>query len=209
MIAMVLRKRWINVLILTLLPALMGVVINNATVTNVAFAGSSGLANLRVSMLGTSLGYDTSGSVYPEPAGITFGVTNFPRVVVQTFNDTATEDCIWGQFTVPSDYVANPSIVAVWSSATGGTANVADFEFKYKYVTGAATLDAATETPLNPGTFADPDSARLRQVSDLGAPSTGIAANATMLWGFCRDGADGDTIADQLHLYDLMLEYDS
>jgi len=175
-------------------------------------SGGTDATNQRVSMLNVSLGYDTTGSVYPEPAGVTFGVTNFPRIIVQTFNDTSTRDCMWGQFSVPTDYSANSSIVVVWSSlATSG--NV-DWEFDYAYVTANDTnsLDASASSLTAAGVDAAPGATERRMEFDLGSPSTGIAADATMLWGLCRDGLEAgptDTLADQVHVYDVLFEYDS
>jgi hypothetical protein len=170
--------------------------------------GSSeiGLVDQRVSLIQGPLGYTAVG-VWQEPAVISIAPTNWGGVMVQTFDNTATRDCIYGQATVPSDYAANSSVVVNWTSTV--TTNAVDWELDYKYVAAGETLDAATETALDPTDATAPATTKFLVTSDLGAPATGVGANKTLLWALCRNGAGTDNLAGKVYVYDVLFEYDN
>src|SRR3990172_8672711 len=100
------------------------------------------MATHEPSILGFNSGPDASGSVFVEPYSIkaTNDVWRDHHII---FNDTATRDLFYGQFTVPQNYVGTALLVIIWTAQVTSGNVVWDFDYRTVGGDDTTSLDQA------------------------------------------------------------------
>ena len=165
------------------------------------------MATHEISLLGPSTVPDTSGNCWQEP--YTIAATNDVwALLVYRFKDSGTKVGVYGQFTVPQNYVGTAAVKPVWT-ATATTGNIV-WQFEYRTVGGDDTtsLDQAGTEETPNVTDAAPTAAHRRLQPTISPTSANFAAGETVEYYFVRDGSVvGDTLAADGLLFDLLLSY--
>lgn len=165
------------------------------------------MATHQISILGPGTVPDTSGNVFWE--GYDVKATNdvWDNLVV-IFNDTATDLFLYGQFTVPQNYVGSSVVIPVWTS-TATTGNVV-WGFEYRAIGGDDTtsLDQAGSVQDVTVTDAAPTAANRRLTPSISPTAGNFAAGNTVTFRLSRDGTSGsDTMAAAAILFDAIFQY--
>lgn len=164
------------------------------------------MATHQISILNGSLSLGGSGNVYATTFD-TLATNDVWKHLVIAFKDTSTRDLMYGQFTVPQNYVGTPKIIPVWS--TSATSGNAIWDFDYRAVGGDDTesLDQAGTQEALTVTDAAPSASWERMTPEMAATAGNLAAGDTVTFLFGRDGASSDTIAATAVLFDLIFQY--
>ncbi len=166
------------------------------------------MATHRISLLGWSQVPDTSSNVVYEPLAV--AATNDAWLHdVWRFKDTSTRIGLHGSAWVPPNYNSSgtTSVVVVWS--TTATSNNAIWDFDYRAVGGndSESLDQSGTQESVSVTDAAPGAAWRRLECSAALTAGNLAAGDTLQFAIFRDGTDSDTIAADIFLFDIFLEY--
>jgi len=150
---------------------------------------------------------DSSGNVFLEPYPIK-ATNDFWKSTVYIFNDTATDDYLYGQFRVPDDYVGTAKIVITWT--TTATTDDVRWEFAYRAVGGddAESLDQSTAQETVTQADTAPSAANEKMTITIDLTSSNFAPGDIVTWRLGRTGTNaGDTLAAAAQLWDLRFQY--
>jgi hypothetical protein len=150
---------------------------------------------------------DSSGNVFLEPYPIK-ATNDFWKSTVYIFNDTSTDDYLYGQFRVPDDYVGTAKIVITWT--TTATTNDVRWEFAYRAVGGddAESLDQSTAQETVTQADTAPSAANEKMTITIDLTSSNLAPGDIVTWRLGRTGTNaGDTLAASAQLWDLRFQY--
>lgn len=150
---------------------------------------------------------DTSGNVFFEsyPAKAT---NDFFKHGDWVYNDTSTDDCVYGVFDVPGNFVSGAVFRFVWTS-TATSGNVV-WGVAYRTVGGDDTtsLDQATAEETLSVTDAAPTATDRRLTPGVAATDANFAVGETVEFKVCRNGTSGsDTMAAAAQLFNAYFEY--
>lgn len=165
------------------------------------------MSTYQLSILGPNTNPDTSGNVFFEPYPLK-ATNDIWKMLVAIFNDTATKLSLYGQFTVPQNYVGGGTFVFIWTAqlTTGNVVWTVD----YRTVGGDDTtsLDQATAEETLSVTDAAPTATDRRLTPSVAATAANFAAGETVEFFVSRDGASGsDTMAGAATLVDVLFQY--
>lgn len=168
------------------------------------------MATHQVSLLGPNTIPDTTARCFWETFDVKATNDVWKNLVV-IFNDPSSGQAhgIYGQMTIPQNYVGTAVIVPIWTStATSGNCR---WRFTYRTVGGDDTtsLDQSGSEEAVSLTDAAP-SAALRRLAPTGLAltSANLAAGETLEFLFERlDDSGTDTMAAAAILFDLLLQY--
>jgi hypothetical protein len=169
------------------------------------------MATHQISMLGAQVVPDGTGRCWFESYA-TFATNDVWRHNVVRFLNPASGEAhgIYGQFTVPQNYVSAAQVVPVWTS-TATTGNCR-WRLTYRTVAGdnANSLDQTSNEQQVSLTDAAPGAAHRRLAPSPGLTPTAanFAAGETVEYLFERlDDTGTDTMAADAVLHDLLFSY--
>lgn len=164
------------------------------------------MATHQIPILGFATCPDASGNVWAEPYSIVATNDVWPYLIFR-FKDSATKDKLYGEFTVPQNYVGTAAIIPVWSS-TATSGNVI-WEFAYRTVGGDDTtsLDQSGTEEAPTVTDAAPTAANRRLTPSISPTSANFAAGEKVQFYLARDGSGSDTMAADAQLHGLLFSY--
>lgn len=164
------------------------------------------MATHRIPILGWATLPDSSGSVWFEPLAVLATNDVWPELVA-VFADTATRIGLGGRFTAPKNYVGTPKFVIVWSTtATSGNA-IWDVDYRAVGADNSESLDQTGNQESLSVTDAAPGAAWRRMECLIAATAANFAVDDEVQFTLFRDGADSDTIAASIVLFQLLFEY--
>jgi hypothetical protein len=164
----------------------------------------AGGGNLYVNMLGGgTVMPDTSGNVFAEP--YTIKATNdFWGHTHWIFNNTSTDDSLYGAFELPAAAASGATVTMVWTStATSGDIR---YTLSYRVITADDTnsLDQATAVEAVTVTDTAPGAANRRMSLAFSPTNSNFATAGTVEWKLTRTGTSGsDTMAAAAQLVSL------
>jgi len=166
------------------------------------------MATHRIVILGWPAKPDNSGDVFPEPFSIKATNGVFDRLVL-IFNDTATRIGIPGGFTVPKNYVAGATLIAVWTSSAIAGNFIADFDYRAIGGDDAESLDQTGNQESVTVTDVAPSAAFERMEVSVALTDGNFAADDEVEFEFFRDGAaeGGGGIAAAVMCFQLLFGY--
>lgn len=167
------------------------------------------MATHQLSILGASLVPDTTGRCWCEPYDVIATNDVWKNLVIR-FKDPTSGQAhgVYGQFTVPQNYVGTAVIIPIWTS-TATTGNCR-WRFTYRDVGGDNTtsLDQTGNAEQVLVTDAAPGAANRRMTPSISLTSANLAAGETVTFLFERfDDTGVDTMAADAVLFDLLLQY--
>jgi hypothetical protein len=174
----------------------------NAVRDKIESLASSG--SLYINMLGGgTVMPDTSGNVFAEP--YTIKATNdFWGHTHWIFNNTSTDDSLYGAFELPAAAASGATVTMVWTStATSGDIR---YTLSYRVITGDDTnsLDQATAVEAVTVTDTAPGAANRRMSLAFSPTNSNFATAGTVEWKLTRTGTSGsDTMAAAAQLVSL------
>ena len=165
-------------------------------------------ATHRIPILGWATIPEGSGDVFFEPYDVKATNDVWDRLII-VFTDTAERDALHGSFTVPQNYVGTANLIVVWTSlATSGDV---EWDFDYRAVGGNDTESfdqTGTQESVNSNDTA-PSAANERMEITISLTNGNFATGDNVLFTLFRDGTDaGDTLSDNVLLFELYFEYD-
>jgi hypothetical protein len=150
---------------------------------------------------------DASGEVFPIPADAVMTNDNWKHLITG-FADGSTRTGLYGQFSVPEDYLDTANLIIVWSAPA--TAGDVEWDFDYRAVGGndVESLDQATaQESVNTNDTA-PSAIWERMELVIALTDGNFTAEDIVEFFFARDKSDaGDTMAATAYLFDLLFEY--
>lgn len=170
------------------------------------------MATQQISMLGVNTTPDSSGNCWQEPYSNLASNDAFPFLIYRFGASNAAQPTtrigLYGQFTVPQDYVTSAVVIPIWT-ATITSGNVV-WDLDYRTVGGDDTtsLDQAGTEESVSVTDAAPTSANNRLTPSLNPTDANFGVGETVEFGLFRDGTDAnDTMAGASALVDLIFQY--
>ena len=165
------------------------------------------MATHRMPVLGSGTIPDSSGDVFFEPYSIKATNDEWNRLVL-IFNDTSTRIGMHGGFTIPENFVDNPSLIIVWTSASTGSGIVWDLDYITVGGDDSESLDQFRDAISGVGD-SGPTTAHNRMESSIPLYPSYFVANDEVEFKLFRDGTDvGDTLAAAVIVFNILFEYD-
>lgn len=165
------------------------------------------MATHEISLLGPQTVPDATGFVYQQPYPL-LATNDIWGNLVYIFADGGTTNYLYGQCTLPQNYVTTAVIVIIWT-ATATSGNVV-WGFDYRVVGGDDTtsLDQATAVESVTVTDAAPTATDRRLRVTVALTSANLAAGSTLEFRLSRNPSNGsDTMAASAELFDCLLSY--
>jgi hypothetical protein len=164
------------------------------------------MATIKTPVLGGGTIPDTSGNVWFEPMGVSFGSNNLLPGLIGVYADTATKDKLYGRFVVPKNFVSNSQIVIRWAATV--TSGKVQWEFAYVSAGATATYDPAAVEETVTGNPTVAGTARLGNETTIAMTSGNFAADDEVEFYLARDGTSGnDTMAGSSYLFEILFQY--
>jgi len=138
---------------------------------------------------------DSSGNVFLEPYPVK-ATNDFWKHGHFVFNDTATDDSLYGKFELNRGCTSGATVTMVWT--TTATTGNARYTFSYRVITGtdANSLDQATSVEDVTITSTAPGAANRRISATFTPTNSNFATAGTVEWKLTRTGTNGgDTLA--------------
>lgn len=167
-------------------------------------------ATHQISVLGPNTVPDTTGRCWFETYDVAASNDVWKNLIAR-FKDPSGGQShgLYGQFTVPQNYVGTPVIVPIWTATA--TAGNCRWRFTYRTVGGDDTtsLDQAGNEEQVSLTDAAPTAANRRLApTGLALTAANLAAGETVEFLFERlDDTGVDTMAADALLFDLLFQY--
>ncbi len=176
---------------------------NEAPTKNDVYDRIEAVTTVYADMLASGTMPDTSGNVFAEPYTIKatndfWGHANF------IFNDTATDDSLYGKFELNTACASGATVTMVWSSTA--TAGNVRYTLSYRVITADDTnsLDQATAVEAVTITDTAPGAANRRMSATFTPTNSNFATAGTVEWKLTRTGTSGsDTMAAAAQLVAL------
>jgi len=165
------------------------------------------MATARIPILGAHTTPDNTGLVWFEPQQIIAGGAFFDHLTVIFDNPGSTQNKLYFAFEVPQNYSSAPVFSIMWSNV-GTTGNAIEIDVEYRCVALTESADQATaQETLNTADTNSTTSDILQEVT-LAATAGNFAAKDICMGFVARDGSDaGDTLADEIHVHQILFEY--
>jgi predicted carbohydrate-binding protein with CBM5 and CBM33 domain len=167
------------------------------------------MATYQISMLGGSTVPDTTGRCWFETYDTIATNDVWKHLVIRFKNPTANQaHGIYGQFTVPQNYVGTSVIIPVWT--TTATTGNHQWRITYRTVGGDDTtsLDQTSNEQQTRQADVAPGAANRRLTPSISVTAANFAAGETVEFLFERqDNASDDTCEADSVLFDLLFQY--
>lgn len=165
------------------------------------------MATHRISILG-GVSPDTTGNAWFEPYTIVASNDVWKHEILR-LKDAAADCGIYGQFSVPKNYVGTAKIVIVWSSTVTSGNWYAGFNYRAVGGDDSESLDqSGTQESVTPAVDAAPGAANRRMEFSLTLTSANLAVDDLVEFFFFRDNDNGsETLAGDIQIHDLLFEY--
>lgn len=167
------------------------------------------MATYQISILGANTVPDNSGRCWLEPYDVV-ATNDVWKMLVFRFKDPAANQAhgLYGQFTVPVNYVSAAAVIPVWTSTA--IVNNCQWRFTYRTVGGDNTtsLDQTSNEQQVRQSDAAPGAAHRRLTPSITLTAANFSPSETVEFLFERqDLASDDTMAADAVLFDLLFSY--
>ena len=165
------------------------------------------MATHEVSLLGPQTVPDSTGNVYQQPYPI-LATNDIWGNLVYIFADAGTTNYLYGQLTIPQNYVGTASIVFIWTATATSGAVVWGFDYRDVGGTDTTSLDQATAQESVTVTSNAPSATDRRIRATVNLTSANLTAGDTLEFRISRNPSNGsDTMAASAELFDCLLRY--
>jgi len=170
------------------------------------------MATHQISMLGANTVPDSSGNCWQEPYSNLATNDVWPMLIYRFGASNAAQPTtrigLYGQFTVPQNYVTSAVVIPIWTATLTSGDVVWDLDYRTVGGDDTTSLDQSGTEESVSVTDTAPSAANERLTPSLNPTDANFAVGETIEFGLFRDGTDAaDTMAGSAILVDLIFQY--